>query len=289
MSDYKIKYKDIQIRGKGRELIGQINSIIEDYQAQGYSLTLRQVYYQLVSRALIENSEKSYKSIGELVSNGRLAGLIDWKAIEDRTRNLRALSHWKSPREIIESAALSYHIDLWIQQPYYCEVWVEKDALIGIVEQTAHQFDVPCFSCRGYTSQSEMWEASLRFIRKQDAKKCVIIHLGDHDPSGIDMTRDIKERLAMFGAKVEVERIALNMNQVRQYNPPPNPAKITDTRAAAYIAQHGAQSWELDALDPSTLAGLISGAIETYLDRQLYEAEQNRQEKERAKIRRVKL
>jgi hypothetical protein len=189
-------------------------------------LTLRQVYYQLVSRDLIENSEKSYKHIGNLVNNGRLAGLIDWQAIEDRTRTLRRLSHWETPSEIVESAANQYRRDLWEGQDRYCEVWVEKDALICIVEQAASRLDCPCFSCRGYTSQSEMWGAAMRFIEKsENSRECVLIHLGDHDPSGIDMTRDIRERLAMFGASVDVKRIALNMPQIEEYNPPPNPAK----------------------------------------------------------------
>jgi hypothetical protein len=281
----RIKYQDINIRKSGLDRINQINAIIETYQEQGYSLTLRQVYYQLVSRGIIENSEKSYKSIGELVSNGRLAGLIDWNAIEDRTRYIRALSHWSKPREIIETAARSYHIDLWENQIFHVEVWIEKDALIGIVEQTAQEYDVSCFSCRGYTSQSEMWAAAQRMIQENEAgKDCIIIHLGDHDPSGIDMTRDIKERMDTFGAIVRVDRIALNMPQIEQYNPPPNPAKITDTRAAGYIKQYGPESWELDALEPAELDRLIREQIEIYLDREKYDRAKKKQERERAEI-----
>jgi hypothetical protein len=260
-----IKYQDIRIQKRGLALIDQINTIIDDYTAQGYSLTLRQVYYQLVSRDIIENSERSYKNIGELINNGRLAGLIDWQAIEDRTRFIRSLSHWDSPREIIETAARSYHIDLWADQPFYVEVWVEKDALIGVIEQTAQGYDVSCFSC----------------------KDCIIIHLGDHDPSGLDMSRDIRKRMAMFGAVVRVDRIALNMPQIKQYNPPPNPAKITDTRATEYIKQYGAESWELDALEPAELDRLIRKQIEIYLDRKKYDRAKRKEERERAKIQKI--
>jgi hypothetical protein len=283
-----IKYQDIRIQKKGLALIDQINTIIDDYTAQGYSLTLRQVYYQLVSRDIIENSERSYKNIGELINNGRLAGLIDWQAIEDRTRFIRSLSHWDSPREIIETAARSYHIDLWADQPFYVEVWVEKDALIGVIEQTAQGYDVSCFSCRGYTSQSEMWTAAQRMIQQYETEKdCIIIHLGDHDPSGLDMSRDIRERMAMFGAIVRVDRIALNMPQIKQYNPPPNPAKITDTRATEYIKQYGAESWELDALEPAELDRLIRKQIEIYLDRKKYDRAKRKEERERAKIQKI--
>ena len=281
----KIQYAKINIHRPGLALIEQINAIITEYETAGYSLTLRQAYYQLVSRDLIENSEKSYKHIGNLVNNGRLAGLIDWQAIEDRTRTLRRLSHWETPAEIVKSAANQYHRDLWEGQDRYCEVWVEKDALIGIVEQASERLDCPCFSCRGYTSQSEMWGAAMRFIGKADnGRECVLIHLGDHDPSGIDMTRDIRERLAMFGASIDVKRIALNMPQIEEYNPPPNPAKETDTRAAGYIAEYGNSSWELDALEPRALDALITAAIKSNLDQKKYSRAIKKQETEKKSI-----
>jgi hypothetical protein len=266
-------------------LIDQINEIISEYEAAGYSLTLRQVYYQLVSRDLIENTEKSYKNIGSLVSNGRLAGLIDWNAIEDRTRQHRSLPHWETPAEIVQGAANQYRRNLWEGQDRYCEVWVEKDALIGIVEQAADRLDTPCFSCRGYTSQSAMWAAAIRFIDKADeGRECVIIHLGDHDPSGIDMTRDIIDRLVHFGARVDVQRIALNMPQIKQYKPPPNPAKETDTRVEGYKKIYGLHSWELDALKPEILDQLITDAIKNNLDQKLYDLAIDRQEQERQSI-----
>jgi hypothetical protein len=282
----RIKYLDLKIRMAGRILIEQVNSIIEEYDAAGYSLTLRQVYYQLVARGVIPNNERSYKNIGELVSNGRLAGLIDWYAIEDRTRYIRSLPHWDDPAEIIGSAADTYRRNLWETQPRYVEVWVEKDALIGIIEQAAQRHDVPCFSCRGYTSQSEMWGAAQRIIResREGERPCTIIHLGDHDPSGIDMTRDIRERLALFGAdscEMAVNRIALNIDQINQYNPPPNPAKLTDTRAEKYIQEFGEVSWELDALEPGKLDELVSSTIEQYIDADLMEKAKQRQQEEK--------
>ena len=281
----RIEYQRIKIQGRGLAMIEQINAIIAEYEQAGYSLTLRQLYYQLVSKDLIPNSEKSYTNIGNLVNTGRLAGLIDWQSIEDRTRALRSLAHWPTPADIVKSAANQYRRDLWEGQSRYCEVWVEKDALIGIVEQAAERLDCPCFSCRGYTSQSEMWAAAMRFIDKAgQGRECVIIHLGDHDPSGIDMTRDIIDRLAIFGATVDVNRIALNMPQIRQYNPPPNPAKITDTRAAGYIKAHGPHSWELDALRPEILDGLITAAIKDSLDQKKYNQAIKKMEKERERI-----
>jgi len=284
----KIAYKEMSIRKSGLDLISQINAIIDDYQRQGYSLTLRQVYYQLVSRDVIQNNEKSYNNLGVLVGNGRMSGMIDWNAIEDRTRYLRQLSHWNNPQEIMLSAAHSYNIDLWEEQDYYIEVWVEKDALIGVVEQAANRYDTPCFSCRGFVSLTEMWTAAQRLIAKNEAGcECVILHLGDHDPSGIDMTRDVQERLIMFGADVRIERIALNMPQIEQYDPPPNPAKLTDTRSGGYIAKYGTNSWELDALEPRLLDGLITDHIQRYLDIDLFNEAKVRQEQERKILRNI--
>ncbi len=266
----KISYVDIRFRQASLDLIEIINSVIDEYSSQGYELTLRQAYYQLVARGYIPNNERSYKNIGSLINDGRLAGLIDWHSITDRTRNIRRLSHWNNPAEIIDSASKQYRLDKWKDQPNYVEVWVEKDALVDVVSRACNYLDVPYFSCRGYTSQSEMWAASRRFINQNDKDEHIIIHLGDHDPSGIDMTRDIQERMDLFGADVEVKRIALTMQQIKKYNPPPNPAKITDSRCKGYIEKYGNESWELDALEPKVITSLITKAVEEYIDEDLY-------------------
>jgi hypothetical protein len=258
----KIAYIDKKFRAKRLELIKTANGIISEYRAQGFDLTLRQLYYQLVARGVIENTERSYKNTGEAIDDARMVGMMDWEAIVDRTRNLRSVSHWSTPADIISSAAYSYRLDKWQQQEYYVEVWVEKEALAGVIERIATTLDLPWFACRGYVSQSEMWAASQRFLRIQsDGRRPVILHLGDHDPSGIDMTRDIIDRMEIFGADIEVKRLALNMDQVEQYNPPPNPAKITDSRAEGYISRFGDESWELDALTPTVLSALIEDAV----------------------------
>lgn len=271
----KIVYVQREFQAETRSLIDRCNTIIADYTAQGFVLTLRQLYYQLVSRDVIANKQTEYKRLGSIVNDARLAGLIDWLAIEDRTRDLRAMSHWNQPNEIIESAAASFRVDLWEGQPYRPEVWIEKDALVGVIEGVCNELDVPHFSCRGYTSQSEMWIAAQRlkgYAKKR--QKPVIFHFGDHDPSGRDMTRDITDRLEMFMGGVPVKRLALNMNQVEQYSPPPNPAKTTDSRYTAYIAEFGDESWELDALEPAVIATLIRTAITDLIDKKKWKARQ---------------
>lgn len=284
----KRQYKEINFRPDSLKLISTINGVIDEYTAQGYDLTLRQVYYQLVARDYIPNNERSYKNTGELINNARLAGLIDWHAIQDRTRNLRSNSHWSSPDRIMESVLYSYAIDKRFDQPNYIEVWVEKDALIGIVRQIASKLDVPCFSCRGYVSASEMWAASQRFIYQEDRERRIILHLGDHDPSGKDMTRDISERLELFGADVEVRRIALNWDQIEEYSPPPNPAKLSDSRAKSYIREYGSESWELDALEPSVLTDLISSEVDALTDYRLFHLAEHREDRDKQELALVK-
>ena len=269
----KQAFQTFNFRADTLAAIDTTNAIIAEYEAQGYKLTLRQLYYQHVARGLIENTERNYKRLGGIISDGRLAGLIDWDAIEDRTRNLRGLSHWSDPAEIIQSALWSFRIDKWDNQPNRVEVWVEKDALIGVIERVCQRYDVNYFACRGYTSQSEMYAAAQRLASYvEDGQQIYILHLGDHDPSGIDMTRDIRDRLTMFLGDFgcDINRLALNWNQIELYNPPPNPAKTTDSRYRGYQEEYGKESWELDALEPSVISDLIEQNILSLRDDDLW-------------------
>lgn len=282
----KICYVNKRFGQTALDKIELINAILDDYTLQGYDLTLRQLYYQMVKANLIPNNLREYKNLGVLVSDARLAGLIDWDYIVDRVRNLEKRSAWNSPGHIISSAAASYHIDYWAEQDYRVEVWVEKNALIGVVGPICNRLDVPYFACIGYNSQSEAWGAAQRILGYfEEDKQVLIIHLGDHDPSGKDMTRDIEARFRLFlekdledariGVKklydFEVRRIALNYDQILQYSPPPNPTKLTDSRAEGYIQEFGHECWELDALSPSVISNLIENEVESVRDEDRWE------------------
>lgn len=265
----KIQYQELNIKPARLEEIETANGIISEYRAAGYTLTLRQLYYQFVSRGLIANSDREYKRLGNLISDGRMAGLISWMAIEDRGRGIRPWLIEEDEREVLSGLEHGLALDYWERQNAYVEVWVEKDALTSVIERPCGRWRVPFMPCKGYLSASEAWRSGRRFERMLDAgRRCVLIHLGDHDPSGIDMTRDNGERVALFSGyeSVEVRRIALNMDQVEQYSPPPNPAKVTDSRAADYIARFGRTSWELDALEPAVLDNLITDEITSLID-----------------------
>ncbi|EAE6598637.1 hypothetical protein HU838_002907 [Listeria monocytogenes] len=281
----KIVYKEMRFRADSLALIEKVNQIIKEYHRQGYELTLRQVYYQLVANGIIENKERSYKNLGSLISNARLAGLIDWNAIVDRTRFLRGFNYETSPENAIKRLSQRYGTDPWAGQKNHVEVWVEKDALVDIVGQASNKLNVDYFSCRGYVSQSAMFRSARRLADWQLAGKDItILHLGDHDPSGIDMSRDIEERLATFEIFPDVKRIALNMDQVDEYTPVPNPTKLSDSRAADYISQFGYESWELDALQPRVIDDLISEHINPLIDWGLMESVKEECEEERRQL-----
>ena len=162
---------------------------------------------------------------------------------------------------------------------------IEKDALVGILESACEPLDVPYFSCRGYTSISEVWAAAMRLKQwKRNGQKTLILHLGDHDPSGIDMSRDIVDRLKIFGVNIEFERLALNMDQVEEYHPPPNPAKVTDSRFVTYQSIHGDESWELDALDPPVLVALIENAIVAHRNQARWDAKVEQEQDAKARL-----
>lgn len=271
----KEKFLDIKFRADTLAVIQQANTIIIDYQQQGFKLTLRQLYYQFVSRALLDNKQSEYKRLGSIIDNGRQAGLIDWDAIEDRTRNLEKPNTWEDPESILHAVASQYREDWWKGQSIYPEVWIEKDALTGVIEPVCEEFQVPYFACRGYVSQSEMYGAAQRLKRiARSGRQPIIFHLGDHDPSGMHMTVDNGQRLDLFmrHAGVEVVRLALNMAQVEQYDPPPNPAKESDSRFEGYQAEHGDESWELDALNPTVIDQLIRDALEEKIDPEPWQA-----------------
>jgi hypothetical protein len=290
----RICYVPKKFGSEALSLIDHANAISREYAAAGYDLTLRQLYYQFVARAIIPNNMKSYKRLGGVVNDGRLAGLIDWNYINDRTRNLATLPHWTSPSNILEAVAQQYRIDKWKDQPVHVEVWVEKEALAGIVGQVCTDLDVPYFACRGYVSQSEQWHAARRFSAYIGAgQEVLVLHLGDHDPSGIDMTRDNRDRLSMFiehdkgmhaAARLTVKRIALNMDQVEAYDPPPNPAKLTDSRVGPYIEEFGEESWELDALPPDVLAALIRSEIEAVRNEFQWEMDRAEEELDKSRL-----
>jgi len=280
-------FKSTKFSQESLDRIEQANDIIHEYLRQGLRLTLRQLYYQFVSKALIPNEEKSYKNLGGIISKGRLAGLIDWDAIEDRMRRPQMPPQFDSIQTLVDGALRAYRLPRRRGQEFYVELWVEKDALAGVLAPIARKYHITLMVNRGYSSSSAMYEAAKRIEGEmaEDESECAIIfYLGDLDPSGEDMVRDIQERLSLFGSYAEVRKLALTMDQVQQYNPPPNPTKLSDSRARGFIEKYGTSSWEVDALPPTALRDLIEGVMDIHTDQELVDGVIEREDSDKKRL-----
>ena len=281
---------ELHLNKKNQDQLVIINKIIDEYARDGYRLTLRQLFYQLVSRDIIPNLTKEYAKLSGLLVKGRMAGVVDWDAIEDRIRVPYIPYSVDDIDDAIYDTIQQYRLDRQDGQDVYIELWVEKDALSGVLRRITQKYHINLMVNRGYSSCTAMHDAYERLKEKEDeGKETYILYLGDHDPSGLDMIRDIDERLIEFGVSPTVLHIGLTKKQIKQFNPPPNPAKITDPRAKGYIAEHGNVSWEVDALNPETLHKLVSKNVEKLIDMDLFNKMLIKEEKDKEKLQSLKL
>lgn len=268
----KEKFIDWNPSAQSLERIGQIGRVLIQYRDMGIRLTLRQLYYQLVSKNIIENKVREYKRLGSLLSNARLAGLVDWEIIEDRARRPVRPLEFDSIQDRIALAVDNFRLRRWSDQPEYIELWCEKDALSSVLAPICDDLHVTLMVNRGYSSSSAMYEASKRIGEEMADRAARIIYLGDFDPSGEDMVRDVRDRMATFGLNVDVSKLALNPDQISKYKLPPNPAKRTDSRSGGFIEKHGEESFEVDAIPPDVLQSLVRSSLEENMDRTAYRA-----------------
>lgn len=299
----KQKFREARLSPSNRERLLTINGIIREYQSDGYVLTLRQLYYQLVSRDVIPNKQSEYSKLSGLLTEGRMAGIVDWKAIEDRLRAPESPNAFDSPEEAMDTIINVFASPRQEGQPVYMEVWVEKDALSGVLERVTRPYHIPIMVNRGYSSVTAMHSAFKRFKAAiESGQSARVLYVGDHDPSGVDMIRDIRERIFEFfkgdyidengedfddhsfeegNIDFDIIPVALLRPQITKHKPPPNPAKIADPRAAKYIAEHGRVSWEVDALRPEVLNALLTKEIKKHIDQEVFDAMITREKKEK--------
>jgi hypothetical protein len=274
-----------------------INSIIEEYVQQGYKLTLRQLYYQLVSRDIIPNKQPEYAKLSNLLKKGRMAGVIDWDAIEDRIRVPKLPYYVFGIDDAIDDTINYYRLDRMEGQKKYIEVWVEKDALSNVLSRVTEQYHIRLIVSRGYNSVTAIYDAYKRIKRNlaTDKESALILYLGDHDPSGLDMVRDVQDRISFMLKKLpehmrnfKVKQIALTDAQIKKYNPPPNPAKMTDPRSQWYLEKYGDTSWEVDALKPDVLHKLLEKEIKKNIDFETFQNVLYREEMDKKKLESIK-
>lgn len=275
----KRAYKIWKPNSSTKETLDHAVKLLNHYAGQGYTLTLRQLYYQLVKRNLIVNEDKQYKRLSEICTNGRMGGYIDWSHIEDRLRQ-PYVPYWAHDSgDAINDTLTHFRVNRQLDQPSKIEVWIEKDALSSVAKRVTEKYHIRLMVNRGYSSCSAMKKAAERLDNDS-----IILYCGDHDPSGLDMIRDIGNRLNEFGVFPTVTPIALLMEQINEYELPPNPAKLSDSRAPSYVAEFGLDSWELDALEPNVLEEIIEKNILKVMNIGIYNEQMEREKEEREKL-----
>jgi hypothetical protein len=301
----KIRYETKSFSDAGLAVVQAADAICQQYRRQGYRLTLRQLYYRFIATDAFpdsryftddkrdpgnssgrgtKNCQANYKWLGSLVADGRVDGLIDWNDIEDRGReSAGGDAGWPGPETAMDAYARGYGITHWDGQDWHIEAWVEKDALSDVIARAASPWDVSYTACKGSPSHSLVHEAARRMRSFEDQGiRTKILYLGDHDPTGLDIPRDLQERMRLFRSKCEIEPIALTMDQVQQYDPPPNYAKDSDSRYARYVEEYGTDCWELDALEPQVLVDLVDEHIQEHIDQDLRQERLDQEERERS-------
>jgi len=275
----KICFENHTFHKKSLPLLEAIKKTLQWYEGQGLPVSLRQLYYRLFNNGHILNLKSEYQKIGNMENNAKLAGIIDMESLEDRTRYIREIPYYSDIKDFLVKSINRYNIDLWEGQEYRVMVFVEKDALISIIEDAAFSLGCPCFSCRGFPSITSIWETAQRIepYKERDILT-VILYLGDHDCTGVVIDKKIQERLTQFGAYVHVKRIALTMPQIREYNIPGIEAKTKkgdekkkgDPNYNKYVETYGDIIWELDGLPPDVIYNLVIENIKEYMDIDLY-------------------
>lgn len=243
-------------------VLAAINTILKDEPDQ---ITIRHLFYRLVGLGVIEKTETAYKGLCGHLAKWRRSEAIPWSAFADNTRWHIRDETFDSVKDALENTATAYRRNLWSTQSCYLEVWVEKDAIAGIVAATANSFGVPVFVARGFASLSSLYDAASTFREATDAGKTAIIyHLGDYDPSGVAAGESIRRAFRDdFKVNIRFERIAVTSEQIQKFNLPTRPTKQTDTRAKKWT---GGDCVELDSMPPTSIRELVERSITQHIN-----------------------
>lgn len=305
-------------------IINAILSTVRRYENMGYTLTLRQLYYQLVATNAMPNDQACYSKLSTLLDDCRYSGIVDWDSIEDRGRVPHTPYYEDSVADSLRRTLLSYKLDRRIGQKNYVELWTEKDAISNIMKDSVRDYTITVGINKGFASSTAIYNAYRRFVDEiLEGRKVTVLYFGDHDPSGLSMITDIRYRLELMMSKgdytdklfrlveaeelvrlaekydlfdlayeanesgdketfaqymalglikdrFEIRHIGLTKEQITKFNLPSNPAKLSDPRAKAYVAEHGDVSWEVDALNPKDIVSIVKDALTDLLDSEAY-------------------
>jgi hypothetical protein len=280
------KFKDHRFQKKTRERLERIKVIIAEYEARGFKLGCRQIHYQFVARGWHENTENNVGKINSTLRNAREAGEVDWDMIEDRSRQLIEPVTYDGPADRIEYASYSYAEEPWKDQRYRPIVCIEKHGLLESITGVCDEHGVLYFAHHGSCSRTILYKVAKRCAEISDQGQTpLVLHLSDHDPTGKQMDHSVSNSISKYAnRKIEMRRLGLTKQQVRQYRLIPFPAKETDPRYNEYVEEHGVSAWELDALEPEAISGLIRTELNKLIDRKKWKAAKRQEERNRAQI-----
>ena len=260
---------------KVRSIVDAAIVVLAEYKDAGFSVTLRQLFYRLVADGVLVNRVADYRNLGRYINSAKEAGEIDWDWVEDSTRYVRGRQRYSTTSQLLRYAAQDWHMDFWPGQALRPELWIEKDALLSIIAPVCTEFDVPYYSLRGWGRPSDKMDAAQRYSDYVGlGQRSVILHAGDHDPTGLSATKNIEKEISKYMRELageqlaSVRRIALNMEQIKQLALAPNKIgedgdKSQESRWDGYVQETGTKdTWELDALKPTILQGIIRSEIQ---------------------------
>jgi len=265
--------------------------------------SLRQMYYRLVATEVLENTINNYKNLSRWLTKAREDGIIDSRKFEDRSRKTHGSGDRNpdSPEDYMESRIKSllnsykyFEYSLWSDQEVYLEVWIEKDALTTLFNDVGRKYNIHTCPCKGYPSYSYVMEAVKRFWRIQERypdRPIKILYFGDFDPSGLNIPENLMERFVRYGnfeegVDISLDRKALTIPQINQYELPPAPAKKSDVRYKRFTEITGTDlSVELDALEPYILQAMVKEAIEENIIADRWDAKLDESSEGREKLR----
>lgn len=264
-----------RLKDKSRDLW---MAIWQEFDRQTPPMSVRQMFYRMSVQGQVDKTENGYRRVQNALAEMRRAGAIPYTYLADNTRWVRKPRSFSNLGAALADMQKYYRRELWSRQPAYIEIWLEKEALAGVIHGITEQYDVPLYVTRGYASMSYLYAAAEQL--KTIDKPAYIYHLGDYDASGQDAARAIRDSLRSFGAQFEFIQAAVRPEQVSQFNLQTRPAKSSDPRAA----KHGKVAVELDAIEPVQLRAIVSGIIEHHIDRDELARVQQIQDAERSTI-----
>lgn len=262
-------YGSSTVKRRTNAELAEVDEAIVEAVRSDHPVTLRGVYYRVVSAGDVEKTDNGYRLIGRQLLKLRRDGTVPYSHITDGTRWIRKPKSWSDVDEMLEDAATSYRRALWHNQNVEVHIFTEKDAISGVLMPVTARWDVPLGVIRGFASETFAHSVAETIMATARANRATCIYqLGDHDPSGLDAWRDFRDKVMGFvpggmGPHLATfSRLAVTPEQIEEYELPTRPTKASDSRAKSFAGG----SVEVDAIPAGTLREIVEEAITQHID-----------------------